>query len=72
MSNSWIRNDSRDAGFTCPSLGVVREGALADLLLVNGDPTVDIGLVARPEQSFAVIMKDGIIYKNRSEPAQGR
>jgi len=54
------------------AVGVVREGALADLLLVNGDPTADIGLVARPEQSFAVIMKDGVIHKNRSEPAQGR
>ena len=48
-------------------VGVVREGALADLLLVNGDPTVDISLVARPEQSFVVIMKDGIIYKNRPQ-----
>ena len=45
-------------------LGVVREGALADLLLVDGDPTVDLKLVARPEQSFRIIMKDGVIYKD--------
>lgn len=45
-------------------LGVVREGALADLLLVDGDPTVDLTLVARPEQSFRIIMKDGVIYKD--------
>ena len=40
------------------------EGALADLLLVDGDPTVDISLVARPEQSLKVIMKDGVVYKD--------
>ena len=45
-------------------VGVVEEGALADLLLVDGDPLADISLVTRPEQSFKVIMKDGVIYKN--------
>ena len=45
-------------------LGVVEEGALADLLLVDGDPTVDLKLVADPTQNFLVIMKDGSIYKN--------
>jgi imidazolonepropionase-like amidohydrolase len=46
------------------ALGVVAEGALADLLLVDGDPTADIQLVANPEQNFLVIMKDGKLYKN--------
>ncbi|KAF1701546.1 metal-dependent hydrolase family protein [Pseudoxanthomonas kaohsiungensis] len=46
------------------TIGVVEEGALADLLLVDGDPTADISLVARPEQSFKVIMKDGVVYKD--------
>lgn len=46
------------------ALGVVAEGALADLLLVDGDPTADIQLVANPEQNFLVIMKDGRLYKN--------
>jgi imidazolonepropionase-like amidohydrolase len=45
-------------------LGVVQEGALADLLLVDGDPLADIGLVADPARRFKVIMKDGKIYKN--------
>ena len=45
-------------------LGVVTEGALADLLLVDGDPLQDIDLVADPERNFLVIMKDGKIYKN--------
>jgi imidazolonepropionase-like amidohydrolase len=45
-------------------LGVVEEGALADLLLVDGNPLEDINLVADPAKSFVVIMKDGKIYKN--------
>jgi len=47
------------------NIGVVREGALADLLLVDGDPVADIGLITRPAESFLVIMKDGVIYKNK-------
>ena len=50
------------------ALGVVEEGALADLLLVDGDPTADIRLVADPERNFLVIMKDGRIYKNAVAP----
>jgi imidazolonepropionase-like amidohydrolase len=45
-------------------LGVVEEGALADLLLVDGDPLANLSLIATPETSFVVIMKDGKVYKN--------
>jgi imidazolonepropionase-like amidohydrolase len=45
-------------------LGVIEDGALADLLLVDGNPLEDIALVAKPEKSFVLIMKDGTIYKN--------
>ena len=45
-------------------LGVVQEGALADLILVNGNPLENLDLVAGSEENFAVIMKDGKIYKN--------
>lgn len=47
-------------------LGVVEVGALADLLLVEGDPTSDINIIADPERNFSVIMKDGRIYRNRA------
>jgi imidazolonepropionase-like amidohydrolase len=49
-------------------LGVVETGALADLLLVEGDPTRDIALMADPAKNFAIIMKDGRIYKNSTSP----
>lgn len=45
-------------------LGVVKEGAYADLLLVDGNPLEDISLVTDPNKNFLIIMKDGKIYKN--------
>ena len=45
-------------------LGVVEEGALADLLLVDGDPIANIKLIESPEKNLLVIMKDGRIHKN--------
>jgi len=45
-------------------LGVVREGAYADLLLVDGNPLQNLDLVADPGKNFVVIMKNGKIYKN--------
>ena len=45
-------------------LGVVEQGALADLLLVDGNPLENIQLVADPSKNFVIIMKDGKIYKN--------
>ena len=45
-------------------LGVVEAGALADLLLVDGDPTQTIELLADPARNFVIIMKDGRIWKN--------
>lgn len=45
-------------------LGVVEEGAIADLLLVDGNPIEDIKLIADPVKNVVLIMKDGKIYKN--------
>ncbi|MDM1550726.1 metal-dependent hydrolase family protein [Empedobacter falsenii] len=45
-------------------LGVVEEQALADLILVDGNPLKDLSLIANPDKNFLVIIKDGQIYKN--------
>lgn len=45
-------------------LGVVEEGALADLLLVEGDPLADLAILADPARNFAVIVKGGRILKS--------
>jgi imidazolonepropionase-like amidohydrolase len=50
-------------------LGVIEQGALADLLLVEGDPIANIKLVEDPAKNFVVIMKDGKIYKNTLGPS---
>ncbi|MBW4936021.1 amidohydrolase family protein [Marinobacter sp. F4206] len=46
-------------------LGVIQEGAYADLILVDGNPLEDLNLVSDAEANFDLIMKDGKIYKNR-------
>jgi imidazolonepropionase-like amidohydrolase len=46
-------------------LGVVQRGALADLLLVDGDPLSNIGLIDDPDRNLLVIMKDGVVFKNK-------
>ena len=45
-------------------LGVIEEGALADMLLVEGDPLQNLHLIEVRRKNFLVIMKDGKIYKN--------
>ncbi len=45
-------------------LGVVEEGALADLLVTDGNPIDDISLLDNPEKNLVIIMKDGTICKD--------
>jgi imidazolonepropionase-like amidohydrolase len=53
--------------YTEGPLGVIQEGAYADLILVDGNPLENIDLVADPASNFSLIMKDGVIYKNTVE-----
>jgi len=45
-------------------LGVLKEGAYADMILVDGNPLENLDLVADPDKNFVMIMKDGKVYKN--------
>jgi len=45
-------------------LGVIADGAYADLILVDGNPLEDLDVLADPQGKFDLIMKDGKIYKN--------
>ncbi len=45
-------------------LGVIAEGAYADILLVDGNPVEDAMIMTDYENNFDLIMKDGVIYKN--------
>ncbi len=46
-------------------LGIVAVGALADLLVVDGDPLQDVALLADPESSLQLIMKGGRVVRDR-------
>lgn len=45
-------------------LGVLEEGALADMLLVEGNPLEEITLLEQPADKFRLIIKNGIVCKN--------
>jgi imidazolonepropionase-like amidohydrolase len=46
------------------TLGVIAEGAYADLLVVEGNPLEDLGVLMNPEKNLKLIMKDGLVYKD--------
>ena len=50
--------------YSAGPLGVIAEGAYADILLVNGNPVEDAEILVDYENNIELIMKDGIIYKN--------
>ncbi len=45
-------------------LGVIRSGALADLLLVDGDPLADLSVLTGQGEKIALIMRGGEIFKD--------
>ena len=56
-------SNSRDPYKAAP-LGVVKEGAWADMLIYDGNPLENIDFVTKPEEHLKVIIKDGKVYKN--------
>lgn len=58
LKMSGERNPYKDG-----PLGVIKEGAYADMILVNGNPLKDLKLVGDSVKNFDMIMKDGVIYK---------
>lgn len=60
FARSGRRNPYRQA-----ALGVIRAGAWADLLLVRGNPLDDLRLLEDYERNLLLIVKDGVVHKNR-------
>jgi imidazolonepropionase-like amidohydrolase len=50
-------------------LGVIKAGAAADLLVLDGDPIADISCLAADGANLRIIMKDGVFVK-RELPEQ--
>jgi imidazolonepropionase-like amidohydrolase len=53
-------------------VGVIEPGALADLIVVDGDPTADLTLLARPEQALKAVIRDGAVVIDRLPPRKDR
>jgi imidazolonepropionase-like amidohydrolase len=60
----WATHNGAEAmGWRGAELGAIEEGKLADLIIVNGDPTADV-LVHRDPTNIELVMKDGLIEKD--------
>lgn len=53
-------------------VGVIESGALADLIIVDGDPLADLSLLARPEQALKAVIRDGSLVIDRLPPVSKR
>jgi imidazolonepropionase-like amidohydrolase len=49
-------------------IGELVPGAWADLLVVEGDPTADLGMLEHPETGICLIMKQGRVVKDQLRP----
>ncbi len=49
------------------TLGIIAEGAYADLLIVGGN-LEDLGVLMNPEKNLKFIMKDGAVSQERAVP----
>ncbi len=46
-------------------VGVIEAGAMADLIVIDGDPLSDLALLSRPEQSLKAVIRDGVAVIDR-------
>jgi len=49
-------------------VGVIQPGAIADLIVVDGDPLADLSLLSRPEQALKAVLRDGVFVIDRLPP----
>jgi imidazolonepropionase-like amidohydrolase len=52
-------------------VGVIEPGAMADLIIVDGDPLADLSLLARPQETLKAVIRDGVFAIDRL-PAASR
>jgi imidazolonepropionase-like amidohydrolase len=53
-------------------VGVIESGALADLIIIDGDPLADLTLLAKPEQALKAVIRDGAFVIDRLPPVSKR
>ena len=60
----WLAKSGTKNPYREGALGVIKEGAYADLLLVEGNPLEDISIMADWHNNLKLIMKDCEVFKN--------
>ena len=66
---SWgTKNAGELMGGPGGKLGVIETGALADLIVVDGDPTADLSLLAKPDEALKAVIRDGALVIDRLPP----
>jgi imidazolonepropionase-like amidohydrolase len=66
------RNAGELLGTAAAPLGVVAPGALADLIIVEGDPAADLALLTRPQETLKAVIRDGVLAIDRLPAAAWR
>jgi imidazolonepropionase-like amidohydrolase len=46
-------------------VGVIQPGALADVIVIDGDPLADLSLLARPQEALKAVIRDGVFVIDR-------
>jgi imidazolonepropionase-like amidohydrolase len=63
---SWGTKNAGELLVDSPGkVGVIQPGASADLIVIDGDPLSDLGLLSRPEQSLKAVIRDGSVVIDR-------
>lgn len=62
-AGKWLMKTGPKNPYRDAQLGTLQEGSYADVILVNGNPLDDLGLL-KVNDNVELVMKDGRIYKN--------
>jgi imidazolonepropionase-like amidohydrolase len=63
-AGKWLAKSGSKNPYRQGPLGVIKEGAYADMLLVEGNPLEDVTVMTDWKANIKLIVKDGEIYKN--------
>ena len=69
---AWLAKSGPKNPYKEGPLGVIVEGAYADMILVEGNPLEDVAVLADYDQNIKLVMKDGLIFKNHARELRGR
>ena len=63
-AGKWLMKTGPKNPYKEHQLGLIEEGAYADIILVNGDPTTGVAVLEDFANNIPFVMKDGVIYKD--------